>query len=391
MLSRVPAIYRKEMLDLLRDRRAIVSMVVVPVLAMPLLFFVLGKVVTRVEQKATADANIVAVRDLDRLPGLLNALVGYNFEVMMRDDLRAAVENKEIPAALEPVETSEGIALTLYIDDSRPESSAAGDKLQEALDAFKTETVKLRLRSYGVPEATLSPFSIKRENVAPKQRMAGLMWGGILGYLVVLLMFTGGMYPAIDATAGEKERRTLEVVLSSPAGRNELILGKILATTTAVFATAVLTVSSLLVSFRYVEFGSETQKLRETLGDLPIDVHTMGLVLVALLPTAIMGASIMIAVALFAKSFKEAQSYLTPFLSAIIFPLIVGMMPGVTLTPASALIPLFNVCQLVKQIIQGEYAASNFAIVMAANAAYAVVAFFAAVRVFKDERVLFRT
>ena len=253
------------------------------------------------------------------------------------------------------------------------------------------DTVKLRLRSYGVPEAVLSPFSIKRENVAPKQRMAGFMWGGILGYLVVLLMFTGGMYPAIDATAGEKERRTLEVVLSSPAGRNELILGKILATTTAVFATAVLTVSSLLVSFRYVEFGSETQKLRETLGNLPIDVHTMGLVLVALLPTAIMGASIMIAVALFAKSFKEAQSYLTPLLSAIIFPLIVGMMPGVTLTPASALIPLFNVCQLVKQIIQGEYAASNFAIVMAANAIYAVVAFFAAVRVFNDEKVLFRT
>ncbi|MGE5486442.1 MAG: ABC transporter permease [bacterium] len=391
MLSRVPAIYRKEMLDLIRDRRAIVSMVVVPVLAMPLLFFVLGKIVTRVEQKATADANIVAVRNLERLPGLLNALVGYNFEVKMHDDPRAAVENKEVPAALEPVETSEGITLTLYIDDSRPESSAAGDKLKETLDAFRTDTVKLRLRSYGVPEAVLSPFSIKRENVAPKQRMAGFMWGGILGYLVVLLMFTGGMYPAIDATAGEKERRTLEVVLSSPAGRNELILGKILATTTAVFATAVLTVSSLLVSFRYVEFGSETQKLRETLGNLPIDVHTMGLVLVALLPTAIMGASIMIAVALFAKSFKEAQSYLTPLLSAIIFPLIVGMMPGVTLTPASALIPLFNVCQLVKQIIQGEYAASNFAIVMAANAIYAVVAFFAAVRVFNDEKVLFRT
>ena len=106
---------------------------------------------------------------------------------------------------------------------------------------------------------------------------------------------------------------------------------------------------------------------------------------------AVLFSAALLTISLFAKSFKEAQSYLTPLLSAIIFPLIVGMMPGVTLTPASALIPLFNVCQLVKQIIQGEYAASNFAIVMAANAIYAVVAFFAAVRVFNDEKVLFRT
>jgi len=391
MFDHVPAIYRKEMLDLIRDRRAFFSMVVVPVLAVPVLLLVMGKVAARLEQKATAEADTVAVRNLDRLPGLLNALVGYKFRVKPSENLKAAVESKQFAAAVEPVETPEGIKVNVYTDDSRPESSIAGGKLQEALDAFRETTVKLRLRSYNVPEQTLTPFSINRENVAPKQRMAGFMWGGILGYLVVLLMFTGGMYPAIDTTAGEKERRTLEVVLSSPAGRDEMILGKILAVTTAVFATAALTMSSLVVSFRYIDFGSEARKIREMMGDLPVNFHTMGMVLLALLPTAVMGASLMIAVAMFAKSFKEAQSYLTPVLSLIIFPLLIGMMPGVTLTPVSSLIPLFNVCQLVKQIIQGEYAGANFAIVMAANLAYAAAAFVAAVRVFNNEKVLFRT
>ncbi len=391
MLNRVPAIYRKEMLDMIRDRRTIISMVVVPVAAMPLLFLVLGKLITNMERKASEKANTVAVRNPDKFPGLLNALAAAQFEIKTLENIRAAVESKAASAAIEPIDTAEGLKFKIYTDDSRPESGVAGGKLQVALDALKEQSVKLRLRGYDVPESILEPFSVERENIAPKKRMAGFIWGGILGYLVVLLMFSGGMYPAIDLTAGEKERRTLEVILSSPAGRGELILGKILATTTAVFATAVLTVSSLLVSFRYAEFGKESEKMRESLGNLPIDAHTMGLVLLALLPTAVMGASLMIAIALFAKSFKEAQSYLTPFLSVIIFPLIVGMLPGVTLTPALALVPLFNVCQLVKEIIQREYSTVPFAIATGANIVYAAVAFFAAVHVFKSEKVLFRT
>ncbi len=391
MLNRVPAIYRKEMLDMIRDRRTIISMVVVPVALMPLLFLVLGKFITNIEKKATEKGNSVAVRNADKVPGLLNALAGAQLEIKMPADIRAALEDKSAAAAVEPLETAEGLTISILTDDSRPESAVAGGKVRVALDALKEQSVKLRLLQYGVPEKVLAPFRVETENIAPKKRMAGFIWGGILGYLVVLLMFSGGMYPAIDLTAGEKERRTLEVVLSSPARREELILGKIFATTTAVFATAVLTVSSLLVSFRYAEFGKESEKLRESMGNLPIDLNTMGLVLLALLPTAIMGASLMIAIALFAKSFKEAQSYLTPFLSAIIFPLIIGMLPGVSLTPLLAMVPLFNVCQLVKEIIQGEFSTLPFAIAMGANIIYAAAAFFAAVRVFKSEKVLFRT
>jgi sodium transport system permease protein len=106
---------------------------------------------------------------------------------------------------------------------------------------------------------------------------------------------------------------------------------------------------------------------------------------------AVMAASVMIAIALLAKSFKEAQSYLTPLVMAVIFPLVAGMLPGVELTPALAVVPLFNVCQLIKQIFQGEFTALVFAITMAANIVYAGIAFFAAVRMFSNERVLFRT
>jgi sodium transport system permease protein len=277
----------------------------------------------------------------------------------------------------------------IYTDQTRDASGVAAGKIRVVLDLFKDNLAKQQLIARGVPVEVLSPFTVKRVDLAPAKKMAGMVWGSMLGYVVVLLMFSGGMYPAIDLTAGEKERRTLEVLLSAPAGRDEIILAKILATTSAVAITALLSILSLVVSLRYVDFGKASKMLKP--GGLALDPSVLPLVMLALVPTAIMAASIMVAIALFAKSFKEAQSYLTPLIMAVIFPLIAGMLPGIQLTPALALIPLFNVCQLIKEIFQGDFNRLSFAITMASNIVYAGIAFFAAVQVFKSEKVLFRT
>jgi sodium transport system permease protein len=212
-----------------------------------------------------------------------------------------------------------------------------------------------------------------------------------VAYFVVFLMFSGGMYPAIDLTAGEKERRTLEIYLASPAGRDAIVLGKILATTTAVLVTALLSILSVLISIRYTTFGESSGKLQAITGRMPLDAQTWGLVFLALIPTAVMAASLMIAIALLAKSFKEAQSYLTPLIMAVVLPLVAGMLPGIELTPALALVPLFNICQIIKEIFIGQFTWLAYAITMAANIVYAAAAYWLAVRVFKSERVLFRT
>ena len=305
-------------------------------------------------------------------------------------DLKAAVEKKEIAAGVEPIVLPSGVKeVRIYADQTREGSGVAAGKIRTALDLFKENLAKQQLLARGVPAEVLSPFTVKRVDLAPAKKMAGMFWGSMLGYVVVLLMFSGGMYPAIDLTAGEKERRTLEVLLSAPAGRDEIILAKILATTSAVAITALLSVLSLVVSLRYADFGKASKVLKP--GGMPLDPSVIALVMLALVPTAIMAASIMVAIALFAKSFKEAQSYLTPLVMAVIFPLIAGMLPGIQLTPALALIPLFNVCQLIKEIFQGDFNRLSFAITMASNVVYAGIAFYAAVQVFKSEKVLFRT
>ncbi len=390
--SHVPIIYRKEMLDIIRDRRTLISMIVVPVAAMPLLFYVIGFFMSSAEKRAGAEATTIALRGPEALPELAGFLKKSGFEMAAQGDLRAAVQNKQIAAGVELVARAGGVPeVRIYTDETRQGSGMAARNIRKALDTFKEELVRGRLEALRVSTALLKPFTVKEVNVAPQRKMAGFFWGGILGYIVVLLMFSGGMYPVIDMTAGEKERRTLEIFLAAPAGREEIVLGKLLAATTAVFVTALLSVTSMVVSLRYSDFGKQGRQLKEIAGQIPLDAPTIGLVLLALAPMAVMAASLMIAIALLAKSFKEAQSYLTPLVMAVVFPLVAGMLPGVELTPALALIPLFNVCQLVKQIFQGEYTALVFAITMAANIVYAAIAFFAAVRVFSNERVLFRT
>ncbi len=364
------AVYQKELLEIFRDRRTMISMVVVPL------------------KQAEGEALTVGVLSEDKVPTVVQALKAVGFEPMIKTDLRGAVEKKEVAAAVEEIEDPSGVKLVnIYVDKTRQVSDIAGDKIRTALDKLKTDTIRASLRGSGVSEKILTPFSTKRVNVASEKKMSGLAFGSMLGYVVILLMFTGAMYPAIDMTAGEKERRTLEAVLASPAGRNEIVLGKIAATATAAYITALLTLGSMAYSFR---FSPQAETTKEALQMAAPDMASLALALLTVLPTAIVAASRMVAIALFAKSYKEGQSYLTPIVMLAAFPAVVGMLPGLELTPALALIPIFNVCQIIKEIFLGEFSRVAYAVAFVANLAYAAIGYFVATRIFKSESVLFR-
>ena len=382
------AVYHKELLEIFRDRRTLISMVVVPLVAIPLLFSLIGKFMSSREEQAKGEAVTVGVLSEEKVPAVLSTLKGAGFQPVATADLRVAVEKKEVAASVEETVDAAGERhVYIYIDKTRQASDIAGERLQVALDKLKIDTVRASLRGSGVSEKVLTPFTSKRVNVASEKKMSGLVFGSALGYVVILLMFTGAMYPAIDMTAGEKERRTLEAVLASPAGRNEIVLGKIAATATAAFITALLTLGSMAYTFR---FSAEAMNAQETFHMAPPDMASLAMVLITVLPTAIVAASLMVAIAICAKSYKEGQSYLTPIVMLAAFPAVAGMIPGLELTPTLALIPIFNVCQLIKEIFLGEFSKVAYAVAFGANLAYAAIGYFVAARVFKSESVLFR-
>lgn len=388
----VTTIYAKEMLDMFRDRRALVSMIVVPVIAMPGIFAVVHYFTESLGKKALVESSRIGITARVSEPGVRDALKITGFELVPKPDARAAVESKGVAAALDEETAGDGSGrIVIFVDKTREASTIAGDKIESLLERLKLTRVKTSLRGMGVSERVLDPFQVKSTNVAADKKMAGFILGSVLGYAVLLLMFTGGMYPAIDMTAGEKERHTLEPLLASPASREEIVLGKIFASTTACLVTAMLTIASLLVAIQRLGMGPNSEELEHLVSRAGPDAAAVALILLTLLPTALFAASVMIAVALFARGFKEAQSLLTPVIMAVVVPAVVGMLPGLELNVGLALIPVFNVSQLIKEIIIGEYSRINFVTAFASNVFYALVAFWISVRIFKTESVLFRS
>lgn len=383
----VSVVFRKEVVDLLRDRRTMISMVALPVLVFPLIFTVMGKFMGDAEKRAEKEANTLAVSEGPLDEQLEAALMRGGFQILRKAKPGEAVSSKQAAAGL-GVE-QEGKLLVVYSDGTRQASGLAADKVRTVLNELRDGLVMASLIEASVNPAVLKPFTVKRENVATERQMGGFVLGSMLGYIVILLMFSGGMYPAIDMAAGEKERRTLEALVASPAQRTDIVLGKIMACVMATYATALLTTGSLFFSLK--SGAGAIKGLDRLAGNVPTDGQTIGLVLLVLLPVAVMAGSLMLAIALLARSFKEAQSYLTPLIMLVIFPSLLGGLPGMELTPVLSLIPIFNASQLLKAVLQGQAPVVELAVTLGANFTYAAICFAVAVKSFSEEKVLFRT
>jgi sodium transport system permease protein len=386
----IGAIYQKEMLDLVRDRRTLISMVVVPLLVIPLMLNVSTRLMSKMQDNAEQEAKSAPVAVKLTTPAIREALEKAQIQMVEKPDLKDAVLTKAVEAAVEEIPGTP-VQIEIYSDNSNPTSSATATRLRSALDDLKEQKIRNSLHESGIAESVLNPFVVKETNIAGAKKMAGMMWGSILGYVVLLLMFTGGMYPIIDMTAGEKERKTMEALLSAPASRREIVFGKCLAAMTAIFITAILTLGSMAYSLKGGHLGSKSPEMKEMMQTVPLDAHNVALIAVTLIPVAMFAACLMIAIALFARSYKEGQSYLTPLLMVVIFPALMGGISGATMTPALCLIPIFNASQMIRGILLGDATMANFAIATVANLVYAGIAFAVAVRTFEKESVLFRS
>lgn len=388
--SILSAIYRKEMLDLIRDRRTLISMVAVPLLVIPLLLNLSTRLISRLQENAENEAKSMAVAVHLTTPSIREALEKAQIQIVEKDDLKDAVLKKTAAAAVEEIPGTP-IEVQIYADNSNPTSSAAAARVRVALDDLKDEKVRESLKSSGIPASVLEPFVVKKTNIAGARKMSGMVWGSMLGYVLLLLMFAGGMYPVIDMTAGEKERKTMEALLSSPALRLEIVLGKNLAAMTAIFITAILTLGSMVYSLKGSNLTSKSPEVQEMMRTIPLDTHTVTLIAVTLVPLSMFAAALMFAIALFARSYKEGQSYLTPLVFVVIFPALMGGMSGLEMTPVLCLVPIFNASQMIRGILLGDVSTANFAITTAANLVYAGIAFVIATRQFENENVLFRS
>jgi sodium transport system permease protein len=399
-LRNIGIVYRKELTESLRDRRTLISTIVVPLLLFPMLSVGMIYLSVKLIGKAEKETYRIMILGGEDSPQLLQALRKLDkVEIVPpKPDWKDRISNKQIRAAVEiprgfqaSLESGEAKAVKIYYYQGELRSSSGADRIERFLASYREELVRRRLEARSLSPTILKPFDIKQENVAPLEKVGGTAFGGLIGYMVILLCMTGAMYPAMDLTAGEKERGTMETILTSPIERTHLVLGKFFLVLTASLFTAVLSVISMGTSFYGLAKVGGIQAGREGSLMLTISFKAVLAVFVMALPVAVLFSAALLTISLFAKSYKEAQSYLTPMTFLVIIPAVASLLPGVELTAKLALVPILNVSLVCKEIITGIYHWRYIALIFLSTCVYAAAAIFIAVKMFQREDVLFRS
>ncbi|HUJ39699.1 MAG TPA: ABC transporter permease [Candidatus Acidoferrales bacterium] len=400
-LRNIGIVYRKELTDSLRDRRTLISTIVVPILLIPLMTIGIGGLMTSMMKKAETDVVPVMILGGEDSPRTVEALHGlHSLRVIPPGaDYVQQINNKKLRAAVRipegfdaAVDAGRPAHVEIYYYQTDLNSEGAAARLQAFFADMRQRTIEKRMADRNISMSLLRPFEVERQNVATEEKVSGAAAGAMLPYLVILMCLTGAMYPAIDLTAGEKERGTMETILTSRVSRTHLVIGKFLLVLTTSLVTALLTVSSMWFSSRIAAGMLKGELARRGAGQfhLALRAYDLFIVFLMILPVAVLFSAALLAIALFAKSYKEAQSYISPLMIVVIVPAVASLIPGVELNLRLALVPILSTSLVSKEIFTGTYHWGLIGLIFGSSCVYAAAALATAVRMFQREDVLFR-
>jgi sodium transport system permease protein len=398
-VSTIFTVFRKELLDTWRDRRTIMFMVIIPLLLFPVLFKIMFAV-----QETQADKERVKMLRVaclapegaaQRLVEMLRAGEGVVVVAdVPRDSVRAFTRDGRLDGAFVVDDDFDASVSALgpgridFYYKSADDQGIARGRLRRIAEKFEEALLAERFEQLGLERDVVEGVDLRTHNVASTQEQIGKRVGGFLPYIFVLFCFMGAMYPAIDLGAGEKERGTLETLLTAPVNRFHILLGKFGVVVLSGLVSAVVSITGLFIGVRQMReipedfFGMVTRIL---------GVETILLILSLLLPLTIFFAGVLLSVSLTARSFKEAQSMISPLNIAIIVPAAVGMLPGVELNAVTAMIPVLNVSLATKEIIAGTIDGLHLALVYTSLVGLAVLGLWGATQWFRRESTIFRS
>ena len=394
-MNEILIIARKELLSVVRERRVLFTTLVLPILIMPLLMFgpiLLFGNAARQTQESVQKVGVVGVPVV-----VLEELRKARVEPIEVANPQEAVQNREVQAAL----VFENGRYIIYgrLSGGATQSALVVEKVQAALRTYKDQVVAEQLRARGIGTEILEPFSIETKDASREQERAAGLFAFLIPFFLVSFIQAGGMPVAVDATAGEKEKGTLEALLAAPVPLVQVLLGKGLAVFVMSLLSTFAAVAGLLLGggvFRNL-FAAQLQAVQngenqaQLGGALALDPLGYLAILVTAVLFALLIIAIMISLGLYARSFKEAQSYLSPLSLVMLIPLLfLQFSDFLKLQDWYFALPLVNVMLALSAIVKGAATATQLLITWASTLAYGALALYLAYRNFQREDVVFR-
>ncbi len=422
--ARVSAIFRKEFVDILRDRRTLIGMVIIPVVLYPALILTFGPAQIGQAEAIRHAPYVIVVPDTQQgqwlediikrtfappdasassKPATGDAQGGGQTEptrpgvvqldrTAFRDMDHAVRSSRDVHVALtftgDPNAWEAGLApmaVRLAYDGRDVRSLEAARRTEDMLyqyGAWLRDRIRARLVSVA-PAADLDrrlQTLVEPVHVESASITAASIFLQVMPVILVLMTVTGAIYPAVDLTAGERERGTLETLMVAPVPTLEVVTGKFLIVMVIALITAVLNVVSVGASVRLIQVE---ESMRLPIGHLLIT-------LAAIIPLSMLFSATLIAVCSFARSFKEAQNYVMPVVIAALVPAIMGALPGATLAGITRVVPVENIVVLVRELVTRDAVPwTDVAVVLLSTSLYAGGAIAVASRLFGHEAVTF--
>ncbi len=391
-LRAVWTVFRKEFRENLRDRRTLLSALVFgPVFGPVAVALLVQFGISHAE--AQSDENIkIAVSHADRAPNLLAYLGARGIEVEKVDldeaAARAAISSQTHKIVLDIPEDfgerlSEGkpAPVALYSDSSRGFDRRGVGRVRALISQYGLDIAQLRFLARGIDPISVLPIAVQEIDVSTPSSRSVLVLN-MMSYLVLLSMLFGGLYLAIDATAGERERGSLEVLLTAPVPREHLIYGKIAAAAAYMLISLTLTVTMFSIAISFV--GLEQLGVTANLG--PAAAAKM---IACCAPLVMFGAAYLTIVSAFAKSYREAQTYIGLLITIPTMPLMFAGLLGLQAKLALMFVPFLSQHLLLTTVVRAEPIEPAFVAVSAISTLiYGACLMWIAGRLYRREKLL---
>ncbi|SFC79279.1 ABC transporter permease [Pseudoalteromonas denitrificans] len=397
-------VFKKEVKELLRDKKTLLFVVALPVLIFPILFGLMGFLMSQANLEAEQKVHIYAITGSQYAPEFSEKIkfhksfklskIKYESIEEMKNAVRTGVLDVGIFISSDArASLTQGLQSNWkVVFNDASALSFIYKRVNDAMKSFSEILQAEKFESLGVSKeqsiALLNPIKIEKIDTADKRENIGEKLGAFIPYLLIPLVLAGASYPAIDLGAGEKERGTLETLLLTPVTRTELVLGKFFTVLASSLMTALITVVSMGFWVSIASNFVDAKIITDVMGT--IGVLDLSLILLMLVPLAGIFSSLVLAISIYARTFKEAQNYMGPLSMVAFMPLVVAMMPNMELTMNTAMIPITNVALAIKELIKGTVDYSMVAMIFVATFALAGILMGFCVHWFKKESVLFR-
>ena len=401
-MSKWQVLWMKELKHLFRDTKTIVQTIVVPTFITPLIlggfFWFVGSIATE-ETKKTYDISVNSLSESNLIAQISES---DRLNIVLEEDVSAVINSvtegsSEIGLVItvtfdSAIKSNDSAEITMY-SKNIDTFSQAQSLVTTIIDDFEETERDERLAALNLDEAYVNPISINKEDLTTEEESAGSIFGAILALFFVMYVMTGSMYPAIDLGAGEKERGTMETLISTNISSVDIIIGKMLSVTTSAVLTATFSMLGfaipLTIMFLFYA-DSVNDYLFGLLSAVVNPVAFIG-VFILIIPLSVFMGAFLLTISVYAKTPKEAGLLLGNVLIIFIIPCYIPLInPGLELDFIGALIPCYNLALITNNLIAGTVDWFLYSVALVSTIVYSCIAIYISYIMFDDENVIFR-